>query len=76
MDTAKYEYQSEFGRRYLAQGIAEGTAEGQAELVLTQLARRAGSLANAAIGHVRAGSRSRPLRRAAIERAQYRRSVQ
>ena len=31
MDPAKYEYQSEFARRYVAQGRAEGKAEGKAE---------------------------------------------
>lgn len=31
MDPARYEYQSEFARRYVAQGRAEGKAEGMAE---------------------------------------------
>lgn len=31
MDPAKYEYQSDFARRYLAQGRIEGRAEGKAE---------------------------------------------
>lgn len=31
MDPAKYEYQSEFAKRFIAQGKAEGKAEGQAE---------------------------------------------
>ena len=48
MDPAKYEYQSEFARRYVAQGRvegkAEGKAEGRAELVLRQLTLRFGPL--------------------------------
>jgi hypothetical protein len=31
MDPAKYEYQSEFARRYFSQGKAEGEAMGKAE---------------------------------------------
>jgi hypothetical protein len=31
MDPAKYEYQSEFAKRYIAQGKAEGQAQGKAE---------------------------------------------
>jgi predicted transposase YdaD len=31
MDPAKYEFQSEFARRYLSQGRAEGHAEGEAK---------------------------------------------
>ncbi len=31
MDPAKYEYQSEFARRYVAQGRAEGKVEGKVE---------------------------------------------
>jgi hypothetical protein len=50
MDPAKYEYQSEFARRYIpegkamgevkgrAEGMAEGTVEGKADLLLKQLA--------------------------------------
>lgn len=52
MDPAKYEYQSEFARRYVAQGRvegkaegkAEGMAEGRAELVIRQLTLRFGPL--------------------------------
>ena len=44
MDPAKYEYQSDFARRYLAQGRAEGQAEGRAELIARQLTARFGSL--------------------------------
>jgi predicted transposase YdaD len=31
MDPAKYEFQSEFAKRYLSQGRAEGRAEGEAK---------------------------------------------
>jgi predicted transposase YdaD len=31
MDPAKYQYQSEFAKRYVAQGKAEGKAEGEAK---------------------------------------------
>ncbi len=40
MDPAKYEYQSEFARRY----VAQGRAEGRAELVIRLLSRRFGPL--------------------------------
>ncbi len=51
MDPAKYEYQSEFARRYVAQGRAEGKtegkaegkAEGRADLIARQLALRFGA---------------------------------
>ena len=50
MDPAKYEYQSEFARRYVAQGRAEGKAEGQlegrADLLVRQLTLRYGPLAS------------------------------
>jgi hypothetical protein len=52
MDPAKYEYQSDFAKRYVAQGRAEGKAEGKAEgeakgkaeIVLKQLALKFGAL--------------------------------
>ena len=47
MDPAKYEYQSEFAKRYVAQGRAEGKSEGKAEgradLIARQLALRFGA---------------------------------
>jgi flagellar biosynthesis/type III secretory pathway protein FliH len=50
MKQAKYEYQSDFARRYYGQGRAEGRAEGQAqgraELVLRQLTLRFGALSS------------------------------
>jgi len=49
MNPAKYEYQSEFAKRYVAQGKAEGKAEGEVagrvEIVLRQLAARFGTIA-------------------------------
>jgi len=60
MDTSKYEYQSEFARRYFAQGKAEGEArgkiEGQIALILRQLTARYGRLSPAAESHVRAAN--------------------
>jgi flagellar biosynthesis/type III secretory pathway protein FliH len=48
MDPAKYEYQSEFAKRYIAQGKAEGQAqgkaEGQAALFMKLLALKFGTL--------------------------------
>jgi hypothetical protein len=52
MDPRKYEYQSDFAKRYLAQGLAQGIeqgveqgrAEGRAALILKQLALRFGPL--------------------------------
>lgn len=56
MDPAKYEFQSEFAKRYIAlgkeegraegkvEGKAEGKAEGRADLVCRQLALRFGVL--------------------------------
>ena len=64
MDPAKYEYQSEFARRYVAQGRAEGKAEGKAEgrlegrtdLVIRQLTFRFGPLGDAARARIAAAS--------------------
>ena len=48
MDPAKYEYQSEFAKRYIAlgkaEGEAQGKAEGRADLVKRQLTLRFGKL--------------------------------
>lgn len=44
MDPRKYEYQSEFARRYVAQGRAEGEAKGRADLVTRLLESRFGPL--------------------------------
>jgi hypothetical protein len=57
MDPAKYEYQSEFARRYFSQGKAEGEvvgkAEGKAEIVLKQLSLRFGPLDGEVVARVR-----------------------
>lgn len=57
MDPAKYEYQSEFARRYVSQGRAEGRAEGEArgraDLVLKQVMLRFGPLHEATVQRVR-----------------------
>ena len=48
MDPAKYEYQSEFAKRYIAlgkaEGEAQGKAQGRADLVKRQLTLRFGKL--------------------------------
>jgi len=60
MDPAKYEYQSEFARRYVAQGRLEGKAEGElqgrAELVTRQLTLRFGTLPPEALARVAAAT--------------------
>jgi hypothetical protein len=40
METRKYEYQSDFARKYVAEGEAKGRAEGRAEALLTILSSR------------------------------------
>jgi len=52
MDASKYEYQSEFARRYYGQGKADGVAE----IVLKQLATRFGALAPAVATRVQSAS--------------------
>ena len=54
MDPTKYEYQSEFARRYIAQGESRGRAAGKADVVLKQLAVRFGPLAAEVVARVRA----------------------
>jgi hypothetical protein len=44
MDPRKYEYQSDFARRYVAEGEARGEVRGRAALVAKLLARRFGPL--------------------------------
>jgi predicted transposase YdaD len=60
MDPAKYEYQSEFAKRYVAQGKAEGRAEGQAEgragLLTHQLTLRFGALPPEALARLAGAS--------------------
>jgi hypothetical protein len=47
MDPAKYEYQSEFAKKYVSQGRAEGRAEGRADIVLKLLTLKFGKLSSA-----------------------------
>ena len=72
MDASKYEYQSEFARRYFGQGKAAGMMEGRAQghvegrvegrvegcigVILRQLSARYGALSAAVEAHVRAAS--------------------
>jgi hypothetical protein len=44
MDRVKYEYQSDFARRYVAEGEARGEAKGRAALLIRLLALRFGPL--------------------------------
>jgi hypothetical protein len=57
MDASKYQYQSEFARRYFgegkAAGVIEGREEGRVEIILKQLATRYGALSAAVEAHVR-----------------------
>jgi Domain of unknown function (DUF4351) len=52
MDASKYEYQSEFARRYYGQGKTDGMAE----VVLKQLATRFGALSSAVATRVQSAS--------------------
>lgn len=64
MDPAKYEFRSEFAKRYIALGKAEGRAEGEAkgkaegkaELLLRLLTRRFGPLSVVARNRVAAAA--------------------
>jgi len=53
MASGKYEYQSDFARRYFGQGLTEGTTKGRVEIVLKQLAIRFGSLSDADQARIR-----------------------
>jgi predicted transposase YdaD len=53
MNSFGYEYQSEFARRYVAEGKAEGRMEGRVELALKLLASRFGRLSDEAQTRVR-----------------------
>jgi predicted transposase YdaD len=60
MDVPKYQYQSDFARRYFSQGEAKGKAEGQAEgraeMALRLLSLRFGTLPEATQTKIRAAS--------------------
>jgi hypothetical protein len=43
-DLRNYEYQSDFARRYVAEGVARGVAKGRADLVTKLLTLRFGQL--------------------------------
>ena len=53
MNSLGYEYQSDFARRYVAQGRMEGKVEGRVEIVLKLLALRFGPLSEGAQACVR-----------------------
>ena len=54
MDASKYQYQSEFARRYFGQGKAAGRAEGRVEIILKLLTTRYGAVSAAVEARVRA----------------------
>ncbi|MGB6450193.1 MAG: DUF4351 domain-containing protein [Steroidobacteraceae bacterium] len=60
MNPSKYEYKTEFAKRYYGQGLTEGEAkgrvEGRAELVLRQLSLRFGTLPEAVAASLRDAS--------------------
>jgi hypothetical protein len=56
MDPAKYEYQSEFAKRYLTQGIERGRAAGRIDLLARQLTQRFGPLSDTARARLTAAS--------------------
>lgn len=56
MNPAKYEYQSDFAKRYVAQGRLEGQLEGQKAFAIKLLAQRFGSLTDAARNKVAGAS--------------------
>jgi hypothetical protein len=53
MDSVKYEYQSDFAKRYVAQGRVEGEAVGRADLILRLLTVRFGALSTEDHTHVK-----------------------
>lgn len=56
MNPSKYEYKTEFAKRYYGQGLTEGEAKGRAELVLRQLSLRFGTLPEAVSASLRGAS--------------------
>jgi hypothetical protein len=58
MNRFGYEYQSDFARRYVAEGRAEGRLEGRKSIILRQLALRFGPLPEAIDTRLRAATES------------------
>jgi hypothetical protein len=56
MDRAKYEYQSDFAKRYVAEGRAEGEVHGRTTVLLKQLTLKFGPLATDTIDRVQHAS--------------------
>jgi hypothetical protein len=56
MNPANYQYQSEFAKRYVAEGKVEGKAEGRCELLIKQLTLRFGVLPDAAHAQIQRAS--------------------
>ena len=58
MDPAKYQYQSEFAKRYVSEGRQEGRQEGEAQIVLKLLRLRFGKLSAETVERVNKASES------------------
>jgi hypothetical protein len=56
MDPAKYEYQSEFAKRYFSEGQANGETRGRAATLLKQLRLKFGEVPEVVATRVQAGS--------------------
>jgi hypothetical protein len=56
MDAQKYVYQSEFARRYVAEGTAKGNAEGRMVLILRLLELRFGEVSERHRARIRQAS--------------------
>jgi hypothetical protein len=56
MDIRKYEYQSDFARRYVAQGVEQGEALGRASVIARLLTLRFGPLSAEVQSHLRSAS--------------------
>ena len=56
MDPAKYEYQSEFAKRFIAQGKAEGEIQGRAAVLIKQLTLKFGPLSSTVAEQVQQAS--------------------
>jgi hypothetical protein len=58
MDARTYEYQSDFARRYIAEGRSEGVAEGRVEMIVRMLTRRFGTLDESVQARVQRASKA------------------
>lgn len=56
MNPSKYEYQTEFAKRYYGQGLTEGEIRGRTEVLLRQLRSRFGALPTSAQSRIHEAS--------------------